>query len=63
MGDTGSLTLGGAIASVSILIKQELLLIIVGSVFVVEALSVFKLHIISILDIKLVKEKEYLNIA
>ena len=40
MGDTGSLALGGAIASVSILIKQELLLIIVGGVFVVEALSV-----------------------
>ncbi|MEC7107941.1 MAG: phospho-N-acetylmuramoyl-pentapeptide-transferase [Verrucomicrobiota bacterium] len=40
MGDTGSLALGGAIASVAILIKQELLLIFVGGVFVIEALSV-----------------------
>ena len=40
MGDTGSLALGGAIASIAILIKQELLLIIVGGVFVFEALSV-----------------------
>ena len=40
MGDTGSLSLGGAIAMVAILIKQELLLIIVGGVFVMEAISV-----------------------
>jgi len=40
MGDTGSLALGGAIASVAILINQELTLIIVGAVFVVEAMSV-----------------------
>ena len=40
MGDTGSLALGGAIAMVAILIKQELLLVIVGGVFVMEALSV-----------------------
>lgn len=40
MGDTGSLALGGSIAAVAILIKQELLLVIVGGVFVVEALSV-----------------------
>ncbi|MEI6807880.1 MAG: phospho-N-acetylmuramoyl-pentapeptide-transferase [bacterium] len=40
MGDTGSLALGGAIAMVAILIKQELVLIIVGGVFVIEALSV-----------------------
>jgi phospho-N-acetylmuramoyl-pentapeptide-transferase len=40
MGDTGSLALGGAIAMVAILIKQELALIIVGGVFVMEALSV-----------------------
>ena len=40
MGDTGSLALGGAIAMVAILIKQELVLIIVGGVFVMEALSV-----------------------
>jgi len=40
MGDTGSLALGGAIAITAILIKQELVLVIVGGVFVVEALSV-----------------------
>jgi len=40
MGDTGSLALGGAIAMVALLIKQELTLVIVGGVFVMEALSV-----------------------
>ena len=40
MGDTGSLALGGALASVAVLTKTELLLVIVGGVFVVEALSV-----------------------
>ncbi len=40
MGDTGSLALGGAIAMVAILIKQEVALVLVGGVFVVEALSV-----------------------
>jgi phospho-N-acetylmuramoyl-pentapeptide-transferase len=40
MGDTGSLFLGGAIGIVALCVKQELLLIIVGGVFVMEALSV-----------------------
>ncbi len=40
MGDTGSLALGGALAMVSVLIKQEILLLIIGIVFVVETLSV-----------------------
>jgi phospho-N-acetylmuramoyl-pentapeptide-transferase len=40
MGDVGSLALGGALATVSVLIKQELLLVIVGGVFVMEAASV-----------------------
>ena len=40
MGDVGSLALGGALATVAILIKQELLLVIVGGVFVIEAASV-----------------------
>jgi len=40
MGDVGSLALGSAIATVAILIKQELLLVIVGGVFVLEAASV-----------------------
>ena len=40
MGDTGSLALGAAIAAVSILLKQELLLVIIGLVYVIETLSV-----------------------
>lgn len=40
MGDVGSLALGGMLGSVSIIIKQEFLLAIVGGVFVMEALSV-----------------------
>lgn len=40
MGDTGSLFLGGAIGAVALMIKQELLLLIVGGIFVAEALSV-----------------------
>lgn len=40
MGDTGSLALGGAIGVVAILIKKELLLFLVGGIFVIEALSV-----------------------
>jgi phospho-N-acetylmuramoyl-pentapeptide-transferase len=40
MGDVGSLALGGALGTVAILIKQELLLPIVGGVFVMEAASV-----------------------
>jgi phospho-N-acetylmuramoyl-pentapeptide-transferase len=40
MGDVGSLALGGAIATVAVIIKQELLLPFIGGIFVVEALSV-----------------------
>ncbi|MEH7333377.1 phospho-N-acetylmuramoyl-pentapeptide-transferase [Neobacillus drentensis] len=40
MGDTGSLALGGAIATIAILTKLELLLVIIGGVFVIETLSV-----------------------
>jgi phospho-N-acetylmuramoyl-pentapeptide-transferase len=40
MGDTGSLALGGALGTVAVLIKQEVLLALVGGVFVIEALSV-----------------------
>ncbi len=40
MGDTGALAMGGAFGAVSILIKKEMLLLIVGGVFVAEALSV-----------------------
>ena len=40
MGDVGSLALGGALGTVAVLIKQELLIPIVGGVFVLEGLSV-----------------------
>ena len=40
MGDVGSLALGGAIGTVAVIIKQELLLVFIGGVFVLEALSV-----------------------
>ncbi len=40
MGDVGSLALGGAIGTVAVIIKQEVLLFLIGGVFVVEALSV-----------------------
>jgi phospho-N-acetylmuramoyl-pentapeptide-transferase len=46
MGDTGSLALGGAIATIAILLKLEILLIIIGFVFVMETLSVI-LQVIS----------------
>jgi phospho-N-acetylmuramoyl-pentapeptide-transferase len=40
MGDVGSMALGGALGTVALLIKQEFLLVIVGGLFVVEAMSV-----------------------
>ncbi len=40
MGDVGSLALGGALGTVALLIKKELLLVVVGGIFVLEALSV-----------------------
>ena len=40
MGDTGSLALGGAVGILALLIKQELVLLLVGGVFCLEALSV-----------------------
>ncbi len=49
MGDVGSLALGGAIAAVAVIIKQELLLPFIGGVFVIEALSV----IIQVVSFKL----------
>ncbi|WP_445488414.1 phospho-N-acetylmuramoyl-pentapeptide-transferase [Niallia sp. 03133] len=46
MGDTGSLALGGAIAAIAILTKLEIILILIGGVFVIETLSVI-LQVIS----------------
>jgi phospho-N-acetylmuramoyl-pentapeptide-transferase len=48
MGDTGSLAIGGALAAVAVLTKTELLLMVIGGVFVIEALSV----IIQVLSFK-----------
>jgi phospho-N-acetylmuramoyl-pentapeptide-transferase len=55
MGDVGSLALGGALGTVAILIKQELLLPIVGGVFVLEALSV----IIQVCSFKLTRQRVF----
>jgi phospho-N-acetylmuramoyl-pentapeptide-transferase len=40
MGDTGSLAIGGGITAVAVLLKEELLLLVIGGVFVIEILSV-----------------------
>ena len=40
MGDVGSLALGGGMGVVAVLLKQEILLLFIGGVFVIEALSV-----------------------
>ncbi|MEA1911979.1 MAG: phospho-N-acetylmuramoyl-pentapeptide-transferase, partial [Spirochaetota bacterium] len=49
MGDTGSLSLGGTIGVIALLTKKEILVIIIGGVFVLEALSV----IIQVVSFKL----------
>ena len=56
MGDTGSLSLGGALGIVAILIKSELVLLLVGGVFVWEALSV----IIQVFSFKVFKRRVFL---
>jgi len=40
MGDTGSLAIGAALGTIAVIIKQELLLVIIGGIFVAEAISV-----------------------
>jgi len=55
MGDTGSLFLGGTIGLVAVAIKQEMILIIVGGIFVSEAASV----LIQIGSIKMFKRKVF----
>ena len=49
MGDTGSLSLGGALGAVSVITKHELVLFIVGGLFVLETVSV----IVQVLSFKL----------
>jgi phospho-N-acetylmuramoyl-pentapeptide-transferase len=53
MGDVGSLALGGALGITALLIKKELLLVIVGGVFVLEALSV----ILQVISFRLTKKR------
>ncbi|MCL2704654.1 MAG: phospho-N-acetylmuramoyl-pentapeptide-transferase [Spirochaetaceae bacterium] len=55
MGDTGSLSLGGIIGVIALLIKKEILLVIVGGVFVLEALSV----IIQVISFKTRKKRVF----
>jgi phospho-N-acetylmuramoyl-pentapeptide-transferase len=55
MGDVGSLSLGGVIAVVSLIIKKEVLILIIGGVFVLEIASV----IIQVLSFKLRKKRVF----
>lgn len=55
MGDTGSLALGGAIVAVAILTKLEILLIVIGGVFVIETLSV----IIQVISFKMTGKRVF----
>ena len=55
MGDTGSLALGGVLGVIALLIKKEVLLVIVGGVFVLEAMSV----IIQVVSYKLTKKRVF----
>src|SRR5215216_1391655 len=53
MGDVGSLGIGGAIGAIAVMIKQEFLLVMIGGVFVLEALSV----ILQVASFKLFKRR------
>lgn len=55
MGDTGALGLGGAIAALAIVTKTELLLVIIGGIYVIEALSV----IIQVLVFRFTKKRVF----
>lgn len=56
MGDTGSLALGGTIGLIAVLVKQEIALIVIGGVFVMEAVSV----IIQVTSFKLTGKRVFL---
>jgi len=55
MGDVGSLSLGGVVAVVSLIIKKEILILIIGGVFVIEIASV----IIQVISFKLTKKRPF----
>jgi phospho-N-acetylmuramoyl-pentapeptide-transferase len=56
MGDTGSLGLGGAIAGVAVMSRTEILLILLGGIFVIEALSVM----IQVISFRLFRRRVFL---
>ena len=56
MGDTGSLSLGGSLAAIAIIVKHEIVLAIIGGLFVLETVSV----IIQVVSFKLTG-KEFLK--
>ena len=56
MGDTGSLSLGGSLASVAIIVKHEIVLAIIGGLFVLETVSV----IIQVLSFKLTGKRVFM---
>jgi phospho-N-acetylmuramoyl-pentapeptide-transferase len=56
MGDTGSLGLGGAIAGIAVMTKTEVLLILLGGIFVIEALSV----LIQVISFQLFRKRVFL---
>ena len=56
MGDVGSLALGGALGTIAVLIRQEILLAVVGGIFVVETISV----IIQVASFKLTGKRVFL---
>jgi len=56
MGDVGSLALGGALGTIAVLIRQEILLAVVGGIFVVETLSV----LIQVVSFKLTGKRVFL---
>ncbi len=59
MGDSGSIPLGGILGTIAVITKQEILLLIVGGLFVIEALSV----IIQVSYFKLTKGKRVFRMA
>ena len=56
MGDTGSLGLGGAIAGLAVMTKTEVLLILLGGIFVIEALSV----VIQVISFQMTRKRVFL---
>ena len=55
MGDVGALGIGGALATIAVIIKQEIVLTIIGGVFMIEALSVM----IQVASFKLTKKRVF----